>query len=390
MIFKSSSPLSPNVDVAIDNVPTDYLQMQRIIVEEEENKHTMVVIDFSGMSPDIVADYIDKPIKIKIDFSNLSGIEFFGYIVFLEPTSVTNHGLVEGSPFQLTRLYCMGASYVMKSKNSKSWENVTLSDIALKIADTYKLSVAVPKDDYRFTRLTQTNQSDWSFLVETATKLGYSVSVTGTHIHIWDPYTLLSRNISYSVLTNIIGNAGNITPSIGQILSFEGRIGAVTSSASRTPDTLHVLDRDGSLMTISSSLTDEPSGFGDSLESKFTNTISTNADTYEMGKRLVSGNLRKKFSNTANVLITGSPEIRPGGIVKINKYNSKLDGFWYVTSTKHELTKSELISTIKIATDGTAVSTPTYNKTEVYVDPPTPSLLKSTWVSSVHSAVIYN
>lgn len=389
MIFKSASPLSPNVDIAIDNVPTNYLQVQRIVVEEEEDKHTMVVVDFSGISPDIIADYIDRPIKITINFDGVSGLDFVGYIVFLEPTSVTKNGLVNNSPFQLTRMYCMGSSYIMKSKKSRSWDNMTLSDIAINIADNYKLSVSVPADSYRFPRLMQTNQSDWAFLVEVSKKLGYSVSVTGTHLHVWDPYTLLSRNISYSVLQNISGANGDVTPTNGQILRFEGRIGAVTSMATRAPDTLHMLDKDGNLISLSSSLTDEVSGFGDPLESRFTNTLNTNVDNYEMGKKLVSGALRHKFSNSATVTVTGSPEIRPGGIVKITKYNSKLDGFWYVTSTKHELTKSELVSTIKIATDSTAVDTPTYNKTEAYSEPPRASLLDGTWVSSTHSVNVY-
>jgi hypothetical protein len=390
MIFKSSSPLSPNVEISINNVPTDYMQMQRVIVEEEENKHTMVTIDVSGLAPDILSDYIDKPIKIKINFNGVTGIDFVGYIVFLEPTSVTNDGLVDNSPFQITRMYCMSASYIMKSKKSKSWENVTISDIALSIADTYKLSVAVPKDPYRFIRLVQTNQSDWEFLVNACKKLGYSITITGTHLHIWDPFKLLGRNISYAVLQSLKGSYGNVVPTNGQILSFEGQIGAVTSSASRTSDILHILDKDGLLMSLSSSVTDNTSGLSDPLESMFKNTLNVNVDNYEMGKRLVEGALRKKFSNTAKVIVTSSPEIRPGSIVKIDKYNSKLDGFWYVKSTKHELTKSELITTLMVATDGTTLLNPVYNTVEEHVTPPTPSLLSNIWVSSIHSAVIYS
>ena len=390
MIFKSSSPLSPNVEISIGTVPTDYMQMQRIIVEEEENKHTMVTIDIGGLSPDSLSDYIDKPIKIKIDFNGTPGIDFVGYIVFLEPTSVTQHGLVDSSPFQITRMYCMSSSYIMKSKKSKSWENVTISDIAISIADTYKLSVAVPNDSYRFPRLTQTNQSDWSFLVDTCKNLGYSVTITGTHLHIWDPYKLLGRNISYSVLQSLTGSYGNVVPVNGQIISFEGRIGAITSSASRTSDILHILDKDGSLMSMASSVTEDYSGLGEPIEAMFTDTLNINVDSYEMGKRIVEGALRRKFSNTAKVVITSSPELRPGSIVKIDKYNSKLDGFWYVKSTKHELTKSELFTTLNIATDGTTTVNPVYNTVEKFVEPPTPSLLSDTWVSSTHSAVIYS
>jgi hypothetical protein len=390
MIFKSASPLSPTVDISIDKVPTDYTQMQRVTIEEEENKHTLVTIDISGINPETVSDYIDKPISIKIDFDGVTGINFVGYIVFLEPTSVTHDGLVNHSSFQITRMYCMSSSYIMKSKKSKSWENVTISDIAVSIADTYKLSVAVPKDSYRFTRLVQTNQSDWSFLVDACKKLGYSITITGTNLHIWDPYKLFGRNISYAVLKSITGSYGNVVPTYGQIISFEGRIGAVTTSATRTSDTLHILDKDGLLMSLSSSITDDTSGLSNSLESLFTDTLNINVDNYEMGKRIVKGALRRKFSNTAKVVVTSSPELRPGSIVKVDKYNSKLDGFWYVKSAKHELTKSELFTTLMIATDGTTTTTPVSNTVETFVEPPTSSLVSDVWVSSTHSAVIYS
>ena len=389
MIFKTASPISPDVTVAIDSMPVDYLSLHRISIEEHENQHTLMVLDFGGLPPENITDFIERPVRVTIDYPNLDGVEFVGYIVFLEPSSVTNFGLVNDSPFQITRVYCMGASYLMKSKKSKSWENVTISDIATTIADEYKFSVSVPLDTYRFPRLVQTGQSDWEFLVETIQQLGYSMNVTGTHLHIWDPFKALSRSVSFAVLKTINGLSGDISPSIGQVLRFEARFGAVTTTASRTPDTIHVLDSDGNIITVSSSLTDEVSGLGDSLESQFTNTLVKNATSFEMAKRLVNGNLRKKFSIDATVDITGNPTIRPGGVIKLDKYDSKLDGFWYVKGAKHTVTKSELISVLDIVTDGTTNLNPIINTTNTFKTPPASTLLRNHWVSETHSVDIY-
>lgn len=389
MIFKTASPISPDVTVAIDSMPVDYLSLHRISIEEHENQHTLMVLDFGGLPPENITDFIERPIRVTIDYPNLDGVDFFGYIMFLEPSSTTNFGLVNDSPFQMTRVYCMGASYLMKSKKSKSWENVTISDIATTIADEYKFSVSVPLDTYRFPRLVQAGQSDWEFLVETIQQLGYSMNVTGTHLHIWDPFKALSRSLSFAVLKTINGLAGDVSPSIGQVLRFEARFGAVTTTASRTPDTIHVLDSGGNIITVSSSLTDEVSGLGDSLKSQFTDTLVKNATSFEMAKRLVSGNLRKKFSVSATVDITGNPTIRSGGIIKLDKYDSKLDGFWYVKGAKHTVTKSELISVLDIVTDGTTNLNPTINSTNTFKNPPTPTLLRNHWVSETHYVNIY-
>lgn len=273
MIFRTASPVSPDVEIAIDNVPTNYLSLQRIVIEERENTHSLVVLDFTGLDPEVLTMYIDKPISLTINFDSASTTSFNGYIAYLEPTSRTKDGLVNNSPFQITRLYCFGASYVMRSKKSQAWENVSISDIATNIASTYRLSVSVPNDSYRFPRLVQAGMSDWAFLVMACSRLGYSCIVRGTHIHIWDPYKAIGRSISYTTLRTIRGNEGNVNPTLGQILNFDARIGAVSTSGSRTPDTLHMLDKNGTVLSIQSSLLDETSGLGTPIQSLFSDTM---------------------------------------------------------------------------------------------------------------------
>jgi hypothetical protein len=69
MIFKTASPTSPDVSITIDNVPTNYLSLQRISIEEEENNHNLVILDFSGLAPDTLFDFVDKPINVNISFA---------------------------------------------------------------------------------------------------------------------------------------------------------------------------------------------------------------------------------------------------------------------------------------------------------------------------------
>lgn len=389
MIFKTASPISPDVEIAIDQVPVNYLSLQRISIEETENTHSLMVLDFSGLAPELISEYVDRPITVSITFPNIGGIDFVGYITFLEPTSVTKDGLVNNSSFQITRMYCMGASYLMKGKKSRAWENVTISDIAKTIADTYKFSVSVPKDSYKFPRLVQSAQSDWELLVMACTSLGYSVNVTGTHIHIWDPFKALARKTSVAYLKTIKGQNGAVTPTLGQILKFEGRIGAVTTSASRTSETLHVLDKFGKVLSVESNPVTNNSGLGNPVQALYSDTLSRNADSYEMAHKFIEGNLRRKFPITASVDITGNPTIKPGGVVKVDKYESKLDGYWYVQGVRHEITRSELVSFLKIAKDSTSEVDYSLNPVSEYTTPPPASLVNGSWVSSYNYIDIY-
>ena len=389
MIFKTASPISPDVSINIDNVNVDYMALHRISLEQRENQHDMLILDFGGFSSDTLADYLEKTITVSISYPNLEPTIFYGYIAFIEPVSVTAHGLVNGSPFQMIRIYCMGASYLMKSKVSKSWENVSIVDIAQEIASKYDFSLSVPKDTYRFSRVAQTAESDWELLVRISKQLGYAVTVHGTHLHIWDSYKALRREISYTTLRTLKGLDGDVTPDLGQIIMFEAQYGAITPEATRAPDIIHVLDRHGKLVTISNSLTEETSGLGDPIVSIFSNVLSDNADTYEMGHRIVSASLRTGFSTTAKVMITGMPTIKPGSIVQINKYESDFDGYWYVQEVQHQITKSEMVSYLKIATDSTPPQVLGGNIVRPYVSPPEPNLIKGKWVTGSSFIEIY-
>ncbi len=389
MIFKTASPISPDVSINIDNVNVDYMALHRISLEQRENQHDMLILDFGGFSPDTFSDYLEKPITVSINYPNLEPAEFYGYIAFLEPVSVTAQGLVNGSPFQMIRVYCMGASYLMKSKVSKSWEDVSIVDLAKEVALKYDFSLSVPKDNYRFSRIAQTAESDWELLVRIAKQLGYAVTLHGTHLHIWDSYKALRREISYTTLRTIKGLDGDVTPDLGQIIMFEAQYGAITPEATRAPDTIHVLDRYGKVVSISNSLTEETSGLGDPLVSIFSNVLNENADTYEMGHRTVSAALRTGFSVTAKVMITGLPVIKPGSVVRVDKYESDLDGYWYVQEVQHQITKSEMVSYLKIATDSKPPQTLGGNIVRPYITPPEPNLLKGKWVTGASFTEIY-
>jgi hypothetical protein len=390
MIFKSASQLSPNVEVFIDNVPVNYMTLQQITVEEKENMHNLAILDFAGMNTELIHEYLDVPIKFSIELTGKDIFNFYGYITFVEPIANTHDGIVNKSPFQTTRVYCFGSSYNMKSTYSRIWENLTISDIAKQIANKYKFSVSVPNNSYKFPRLVQSGQSDWKFLTKASELLGYSVLMDGTHIRIWDPYSALYQNVSYSMLLTMRGSRGDASPQPGQILKFEGRIGAVTTDGARSADTIHMLDKSGQLLSVTNSDNFESSGLATGLKSQFDNVLTVNADSFDTATRLVTGALRKKFPMRASLEVVSDPSIKPGGIVSINEYNTEFDGFWYVMSVRHEITQSYMRTYLEVARDGLGTTALAKQVTATYVEPPEPALIGNAWVSSKDYTHVYN
>lgn len=389
MIFKTASPISPDVELTIGDVQINYLNLQRIDLEQQENSHDLLILDFSGVAPEHIYDYLDKPVQVSIEFASIGKTEFVGYVVFVEPSSITKNGLVNQSPFQITRIYCLGPSYKMREKKTRSWENVTLNDIAKKIVNDYRYSLNMPINNYRFKRLVQTEASDWEFVVNTANMLGYSVAMDGTTLHIWDPFQAISRSISYTVLRTLKGSNGSVQASNGQILRFDATVGAVTPHAERSSDSIRIVDKDNNVLTLGGTLS-ESSGMGNAIDSGFAHSISTNADTVEMAKVLLKGKLREKFPMVATVDITGDPTIKPGGVVKVDNYGTKFDGYWYVKSVRHTITRSELLSSLNLAKDSTDTDTTfTINPSQVYDNKVKPALLRGDWISDKESVVEY-
>jgi phage protein D len=237
--------------------------------------------------------------------------------------------------------------------------------------------------------MVQSGESDWAFLVKCANYLGYSVAMEKTMLHIWDPHKALGHKKSFAVLKTIAGTSGNVTPNVGQVLRFDGRIGKVTTSAERTQERIHMVSTDGQLLTVESSLEDTTSGLGMPVTSQFDHTVAINTTDYEMARKVLEGNLRRAFPFTAVVDITGDPTIKPGGVVYLSKYNSNFDGYWYVRSVRHEITRSELVSILELAKDGTNETDYTINPVVQYSQPPASALLNQQWLAEREYINIY-
>lgn len=389
MIFKSASPLSPRVEITIDNVPVNYLTLQKITIEEKENMHGMAILDFVGMDPTLIKEYVNAPLSIKMEIRDRPALNFYGYIIYLEPTSVTKDGLVNKSPFQAVRAYCFGPSYKMKSKKARSWDNVTLAEIVQEFAEYYSFSASVPESSFRFPRLVQSSQSDWGFLTETVKDYGYAVLMEGTHIHVWDAFKTLYHTKSYSMLMNLRGTGGDPRPQPGQILKFESRVGTTTTDGSRSPDTIHLLDRDGQLLTVTSDPSTESTGYGTAIASEFPRVMAVNADSHYLADAILFAELRKKFPVTAQVETVADPSIKVGGVVRINEYNTEFDGLWYVQSVEHELTQSNLITRLNIARDSFGNIPTNIQTSSPYETPPAPVFQNGVWRSSLQQFNTY-
>lgn len=385
MITTGSSSIELKFEVLIHNGFLDYTSIQRVNVELEEGKHNLATLDIAGIPPEYLDTYIDLPVAIKITVGGVRSHTFYGYIVYLEPTSENIQGLVNKSPFQTTRVYCFGTSYVMRNRRTEVYNNKTIVQIAKEFADKYNFTVSVPNDPYVFPRLVQSGESDWEFLAKVVEMSGYRVLMRGVHIDIWDPYALFSR-VGVTPLYAMSGNRGSLNAASGQVIKFHGIVGAVTPLAAKVPDTINALIN-GEVATLSTNVS---SGFGTAVESIFADEVAENADSIDMAKAILKGRSRQKFPYIAHVDVVGDPTITPGMLVNIDRYNSALDGIWLVKSVRHEMFRGSSMSYLTLVKDSNFSTV--IDPIEAVTPPPeltTPYIKNMRWVTTQELVNVY-
>lgn len=350
MIFRSGNPTSPSVDITFGNVYVDYTRIVQVELELGENKHDLLKVTMAGIPPMAVTDYLNAPVNVGW-FQESMGHNFKGYVVFVDPQYTNRQGEVNHSPFQLTTIHCLGASYDMKGKVTKAWEEPTLHSVVKELAEKYQYSYSIPEDDFKYVRLVQSEESDWEFLVRVADSLGYVVTLHETHIHVFDRYRAVGRQISMHLLETV-ANSRDMKMRPGRVLTFRGTFGNITAAGNSNDEIISSMDSSGNLVTVTTE--GRGSGLGRALESRFTDQLALNLVSASYAEGHLEARTRNKFTFSANIELTGTAGIKPGGVVDLRKFNSNFDGVWYVSSVCHTLTFDKYTTEITVLRDSTS------------------------------------
>lgn len=388
MIFKSQFPGSPDTSVVISGVSVDYTSIESVRVDLHEGLHDYAEIVFVGLPPRAITDYIGAPVYISIAGSPASICSFFGYVSFVEPEMVTRRGLVNNSPVQRARVGCMSASFDMTNEKNRVWENISLPNLVSKIADEYNYSYSVPEDHFTWGRLLQNRKSDWALLKDACHSIGYYITTNGTHIHVYDPYKAIGRQMPYVELTSVRGSDGSATYYPGRIMEFTGTFGDITREGKFRKIELVGVDSFGSVVTAEAG-DDVYTKLGEKVEPRYKDQVGTNTSSVEMLNRYAEGAARGQYPFNATASVTGVANVVPGSVALINNYDSDFDGYWLVQGVRHMVTRSNYVTELDMVTDSTSRARPTVDPVAAFVQPPEPRLTNNRWESTTVFEDVY-
>lgn len=387
MIFNSGSPLSPKVSIEIGGVEVNYFSISEAELSLCTNQHDTLTLIFDGIPSRAITDYIDSPVRMSVSSGAGRTQEFTGYVLYVEPEYSSSSPIVNQTVFNSAKVVCFGSSVSMKSTSSRVWGSTTIYKIAQEIASKYKFSLSVFKDEFIIRNAVQANESDWKFLVRLCETYGYSMTVHGTHMSIWDPFMAIGRRPSYERLIPPTAYSGQ-TP--GSIMEFKGTFGHLTTDGESYKYRMTSVDDSGNVVLVSDPQTGKvPSWSGSGETPLYTSTLINNATSIGEAQKLIDAQRRKHFAFNADVRISAGAGIVPGGVVSVEGYNSEFEGLWYVKDVKHTIGSSSYYTDLCISRD--------YNLSGDFLTPPTtvssgfPSsdFIDNSWVASKQLVELY-
>jgi hypothetical protein len=387
MIFKSINPMSPSVTIEFDGVSVDYKTIHSINLSFEENKHDIAIVTFNGMPPKAITDYVNAGVQITASLGPGRDAVFCGYVMYVEPESTTYASVINNSVFQKAKVVCFGASVSMKSTVTRVWEHASTVSIAKALAEKYSFSLEVYKDDFVIPKLIQTKQSDWDFLTSFCKKYGYSVSVNGTNMHLWDMHKSIGRKQSFEVLSTP-SSLNDLQP--GSIIKFSGTFGYLTPDGKAYNYSVESIDNSGNVHKTTGKTTDSSlmwSGIG--RPTKFNSSLVTSSNSVYESERIIEATFKNSLPFNATVETAAALGTAPGGIVLLEGYKSNFEGFWYVRGIEHEIVGSNCMSRLRISKDFNTTNEAVSPPAELPLTPPSPKFVAGSWRASVEKVDMY-
>lgn len=380
MIRTSPVGISPVVTVTINGSPINYNSLTSVRMDLEENCHDLCHIQMAGVPSRSLTDFGGQSVFVQINLGATFSTSFYGTIERAMPDAATAGGMVNNSLFQEATFSALGCSRSMRGSTSQTWKNHSLEDVARAMCDKYGFSLDIPNDDTVFANLIQSDESDWQFLVRYCRLMGYSVTVNGTHMHIFDPFKAKGRLTSLHRF--FTPSQTSASPYPGQITNFTGNFAQRAHDGRYFDSSVTVMQDNGftyDLRTSDILTLDNVALYQDNM--------SDTALTYREAERMLLTEYKSDYDLRANVTVLGAPGILPGGLINLDSYGGTFDGLWYVHSVQHNVRSGLFLTAVEMYRN--TVDTLVDTSAAPFRTPPTPQFTSGRWTSSRKVVNVY-
>jgi hypothetical protein len=179
--YKSSFPTAPSLTA----------KPGRVELIQKQFEHDILILDYPQSS---TLWFSVLKTGTPVIFSWTQGGKtstWTGYVSSVSKTSAAERS-------RPMKIYCIGTSYVLKARANRVFRNVSVTDVARKIAKQFNLSFVGENSSRKFDQLTMTGQSYWQWLQEQAARIGYSLYVRNTTLYMRPMDKVINSGMSYA------------------------------------------------------------------------------------------------------------------------------------------------------------------------------------------------
>lgn len=224
------------------------------------------------------------------------------------------------------------AHRLQRGRSSRSFLNMTDSDIATKVARESGLRPDVDATTQVFSYVLQNNQTNWEFLRDRARRIGYELFVEGSTLHFCKPRVDESAALGADVWSDVVRIHLHMT-SVGQVKEVMVRgwdpgskqpivgsatHGAATARGGRQQSGAEISSPFGSARMVVTSVPVQSQAEADTLAQALADDLTGNAIRVDAE-------------------MMGNPDVRPGLVVNLEALGERFAGRYYVTSVKHSM-----------------------------------------------------
>lgn len=218
---------------------------------------------------------------------------------------------------QIQAISLPGSSPLKNENKTKSWENVTLSQIATSISSSASMKLMFQTEDINFDRIDQTEETDLSFLARVCTSEGVMLKVTNDTIVIYDEKQLENMN----VVTKLTRGSSEI-----EGYSFN------VSSVGVTYATCEITYTDSSSGRIIRGSFTAPGVTGSTL--RINERVTSEAEAIRKARNALRN--KNKNAQTASFTLVGNPNLAQGVTVEVSGFG-RFDDKYFVDVCRHEI-----------------------------------------------------
>ena len=344
-VYKIEYPTLPSIE----------LQPKEVVLTQKQKHHDILVLDYFGTSLKN-ANLLKTGVPVKFSWKQGSrSMEWLGYV-----SSVSREiGTQKSKPM---KVYCIGSSFVLKQRKTKTYKDKTIPEIAASIAKENNLKFVGENHSRRFSQLVISGHTQWEWLHEQANRIGYAMYVQGT-------------NLVFRPIDKLMDETSSDAP-VFQM--WDSTIPKQSSHPDRTLDYFKVMvgeniegygpDRASKQIGGVNPVTGEsftakrsPSETGAGIRELLSDTLFNDFNSEQVANSKIdaknaaeSSAHLARFNIPAKILGQGDPRVSPYKLIYVEGSGNQTDGFWLVNEVTHRLYFSGIYSLeMRVLTDGT-------------------------------------